>query len=170
MAASEDNIIRMQVEEDLQIFGLRPRPVEANETSPGTVLPSHDKYAPAEDRPANQQPTLRSGRKITTIHDVIQHTSKSPATEGPQETTQHTKAGDRPDKSDTVLDDVEAVDVPITVMGWNSGPSPLDAWLNQSAVPSGNLAKNASAEDEQNVGDLVAKEIEEIEIFRTYIS
>ena len=52
----------------------------------------------------------------------------------------------------------------LSVMDWNSGASPLDAWLNQSAVPS-----TAAALDQQestNPGiDLLTQEIDEIKVF-----
>ncbi|MCJ1456069.1 hypothetical protein MMC28_006426 [Mycoblastus sanguinarius] len=53
----------------------------------------------------------------------------------------------------------------VTTIDWNNGASPLDAWLNQSAVPStgaipGHHASNCSAEDQ------IAQELEEIKVFR----
>ena len=53
----------------------------------------------------------------------------------------------------------------LTAMDWNSGASPLDAWLNQSAVPS-----TAAASDQQESikldFDPLAQEIDGIKVFR----
>lgn len=53
----------------------------------------------------------------------------------------------------------------LTVVDWNSGTSPLDAWLNQSAVPSTNPVL-----DHQEIveleSDVFAQETEEIKVFR----
>ena len=53
----------------------------------------------------------------------------------------------------------------VTAMDWNSGASSLDAWLNQSAVPSTATAPQPS--DPGNLEtDLVAREAKEIKVFR----
>ena len=53
----------------------------------------------------------------------------------------------------------------LTVMDWNSGTSPLDAWLNQSAVPSSTTV--LSQQESINLeSDLLAQEIDEIKVFR----
>ena len=53
----------------------------------------------------------------------------------------------------------------LTVMDWNSGATPLDAWLNQSAVPS-----TTPALDHQDIvnpeSHLLTQEIEELKVFR----
>lgn len=53
----------------------------------------------------------------------------------------------------------------LTVMDWNSGTSPLDAWLNQSAVPSSTRALNQQ-ESIESESDLLAQEIDEMKVFR----
>ena len=53
----------------------------------------------------------------------------------------------------------------LTAMDWNSGASPLDAWLNQSAVPSMTVALDQQRPTKLG-GDLLAQEIEEIKVFR----
>ena len=53
----------------------------------------------------------------------------------------------------------------LTVMDWNSGASPLDAWLNQSAVPSTTPALDHQ-ETVNPESDLLAQEVEEIKVFR----
>lgn len=50
----------------------------------------------------------------------------------------------------------------LTIMDWNSGTSRLDAWLNQSAVPSTTAATNRHI----SKTDLLPQEIEEIKVFR----
>ncbi len=53
----------------------------------------------------------------------------------------------------------------VTAMDWNSGASPLDAWLNQSAVPSTTEALNQRG-PMKPTNDLLAQEMEEIKVFR----
>ena len=64
------------------------------------------------------------------------------------------KDGDRASNYDTV-----------TAMDWNSGASPLDAWLNQSAIPSTAVAPESLYSGDSNK-DLIAQELEEIKVFR----
>ena len=52
----------------------------------------------------------------------------------------------------------------VTAIDWNSGATPLDAWLNQSAVPS--PAPQQLQLQQSRHKDLVAREIEEIKVFR----
>ena len=51
-------------------------------------------------------------------------------------------------------------------MDWNSGVSPLDAWLNQSAIPYTAPTVDLQEEKRRSRKDSVAQEIEEIKIFR----
>ena len=53
----------------------------------------------------------------------------------------------------------------LTVMDWNSGVSPLDAWLNQSAVPFTTTALKQQERVKQE-SDILAQEIEEMKVFR----
>ena len=53
----------------------------------------------------------------------------------------------------------------LSVMDWNSGASPLDVWLNQSAVPSTTAALKQQ-ESVKPEGDILVQEIEEIKFFR----
>ena len=54
----------------------------------------------------------------------------------------------------------------VTAMDWNSGASPLDSWLNQSAIPS--LLPGPVEEPPQVfTKDLIERETEEIKVFRT---
>ena len=56
----------------------------------------------------------------------------------------------------------------VTAMDWNSGATPLDAWLNQSAVPSivplPQTQRNTSGSSSD---DLAVKELEDLKFFRT---
>lgn len=53
----------------------------------------------------------------------------------------------------------------VTAMDWNSGASPLDSWLNQSAIPS--LSATNLEPSRISEKDLIAREAEEIRVFRT---
>lgn len=53
----------------------------------------------------------------------------------------------------------------LTVMDWNSGASPLDAWLNSSAVPSTTAALDQQESMKPEIDHLV-QEIEEMKVFR----
>ena len=56
----------------------------------------------------------------------------------------------------------------ITAMDWNSGATPLNAWLNQSAVPSiVPLPQTQNYQSDFSSDDLAAKELEDLKIFRT---
>ena len=54
----------------------------------------------------------------------------------------------------------------VTAMDWNCGASPLDAWLNQSAVPSTAPDVVSPCHLDSPAKDLVAREVEEIKVFR----
>ena len=54
----------------------------------------------------------------------------------------------------------------LTAMDWNSGASPLDAWLNQSAIPYTAPTVDLREEKGSSRKDSVAQEIEEIKVFR----
>ena len=56
----------------------------------------------------------------------------------------------------------------VTAMDWNSGATPLDAWLNQSAVPSiVPLPQTQRNQSGSSSDDLAAKELEDLKVFRT---
>ncbi|KAL8991004.1 MAG: hypothetical protein Q9169_007971 [Polycauliona sp. 2 TL-2023] len=54
----------------------------------------------------------------------------------------------------------------LTAMDWNSGASPLESWLNQSAIPS-SAPVHESSERTQSLACSAALELEEIKIFRS---
>ena len=53
----------------------------------------------------------------------------------------------------------------VTAMDWNSGASPLDSWLNQSAIPS-LLPEPVEEPPQVSMKDLIERETEEIKVFR----
>lgn len=56
----------------------------------------------------------------------------------------------------------------VTTIDWNSGATPLDAWLNQSAVPSiMPLPQTQRNQSGSSNDDLAAKELEDLKVFRT---
>ena len=64
---------------------------------------------------------------------------------------------------DTELHDHQTV----TALDWNSGFTPLESWLNQSAIPSPSpIYGNEGKEDVVMTEDPVAQETEEIKVFR----
>ena len=123
---SEEDIARQQAEEDLRLYGSRPKPpdeVDIDESAQLANLPpkrNASEFEAAVDRPAK----VRKRRERKAFN-------------------------------------YEAV----TAMDWNSGASPLEVWLNQSAVPS-----TAAALDLPDPGGskekFIAQEIEEIKVFR----
>ena len=62
----------------------------------------------------------------------------------------------------------KACDSPtVTALDWNSGASPLDAWLNQSAVPlEFGIPESHNQRQEPSETDLIAQEVREINVFR----
>ena len=123
---SEEDIARQQTEEDLRLYGSRPKPADAvdigESTQLGNPIPKRDASAfeAMVERPAK----LAKREECKTFDDGA-----------------------------------------VTAMDWNCGASPLDAWLNQSAIPS--TATVLELPDQRDsVEDLVAQEVEEIKVFR----
>ena len=55
----------------------------------------------------------------------------------------------------------------VTAVDWNSGASPLDAWLNQSAVPlKFGVLESHDQRQKPPEADLIAQEVKEINVFR----
>ena len=66
-------------------------------------------------------------------------------------------------KSDTKSHNYLAV----TALDWNSGSTPLESWLNQSAIPSTSpIFRNEGKEDVVVTEDPIVQEMEEIKVFR----
>ena len=123
---SEDDIVRQQIEGDLQLYGSRPEPLDTVEVEESTQL-AH----------------LPPKRNASDFKAVVDRLSI------------------RSDKDQSKEFNYEA----LTVMDWNSGTSPLDAWLNQSAVPSTNPVMDHQ-ETVDLESDVFAQETEEIKVFR----
>ena len=126
MKISEDDIVRRQIEYDMQIYGSMPEPPDTVEVDESTQL-------------ANLPPKRNASDFKSVVNRLAKTSEKDQSKEFNYET--------------------------LTVMDWNSGASPLDAWLNQSAVPS-----TTPALDHQEIvspeSDLLAQEVEEIKVFR----
>ena len=126
MKLSEDDIVRRQIEGDLQLYGSRPEPPDTVEVDESTQLAS--------------LPPKRNASEFKAVVDRLAITSE---------------------KDQRKEFNYEA----LTVIDWNSGTSPLDAWLNQSAVPSTNPALDHK-EIVDLESDLLALETEELKVFR----
>ena len=126
MKLSEDDIVRQQIEGDLQLYGSRPEPPDTVEVDESSHLAG--------------LPPKRNASEFKAVVDRLATTNE---------------------KDQGKEFNYEA----LTVMDWNSGTSPLDAWLNQSAVPSTNpiLGHDGSLDLES---DLLALETEELNVFR----
>lgn len=77
-------------------------------------------------------------------------------------------AVNRPSKVRRTMESKELNYQGVTAMDWNSGATPLDAWLNQSAVPSiVPLPRTSRNQSGSPSDDLAAKELEGLKVFRT---
>lgn len=123
---SEEDTARQQVEEDLRLYGSRPKPADAvdigESTRLGNPIPKRD--ASAFEAIVERPVKLTKREEWKTFDDGA-----------------------------------------VTAMDWNSGGSPLDAWLNQSAIPSSATILELP-DQRDSVEDLVAQEVEEIKVFR----
>ena len=72
---------------------------------------------------------------------------------------------DRPTKVRKIEEPESDAAPRVTAMDWNSGASPLDSWLNQSAIPSPSTTNQEPSRPPEK--DLLAQEAEEIRAFRT---
>ena len=99
-----------------------------------------------------------------TINEHIQPSNLPPK----RGATEFDEAVNRPAKVRRKTESKELDHQRVTAMDWNSGATPLDAWLNQSAVPSvapvPQTQKNQSCSSSD---DLAAKELEDLKVFRT---
>ena len=124
---SEEDIARQQAEEDLRLYGSRPKPADAVDIGESTQLGN-----PIRKRDAS-------------AFEVIL---------------------DRPAKLAKREERKTFDDGAVTAMDWNGGASPLDAWLNQSAIPSAATVLEL-LDERDSVEHLVAQEVEEIKVFRS---
>lgn len=72
----------------------------------------------------------------------------------------------RPAKMPRLFEDAGPENKVLTAIDWHSGASPLEAWLNQSAIPTVG-ASQADNERTTSVESQIAQEIEEIKNFRS---
>lgn len=70
----------------------------------------------------------------------------------------------RPAKARRIEESGDISHQAVTAVDWNSGTSPLDAWLNQSAIPA--AVPQQSQQQQSGSHDATAKELEEIKVFR----
>jgi hypothetical protein len=54
----------------------------------------------------------------------------------------------------------------VTAVDWNSGTSPMEVWLNQSAIPSTAEIVDSLEGSQHSRKDAIAQEVEEIKVFR----
>ncbi|KAI4218626.1 MAG: hypothetical protein LQ349_008637, partial [Xanthoria aureola] len=72
----------------------------------------------------------------------------------------------RPAKMPRLFEDAGPESQVLTAMDWHSGASPLEAWLNQSAIPT-IAANQGDNQPATSVESQIAQEIEEIKTFRS---
>ena len=126
VTVSEDDVVRVQAEEDLRLYGSRNEPLDVVEVD--------------EDAKLTGLPPKRS---VTDFEAAVKRPAKV------------RKKGESRDFNYHA----------ITALDWNNGASPLDAWLNQSALPSTDLS-NQQPTKKFAKGDPAALEEEEIKVFR----
>ncbi|KAL8837526.1 MAG: hypothetical protein Q9170_002485 [Blastenia crenularia] len=71
---------------------------------------------------------------------------------------------DRPIKLRNTFEYKDPKHQTLTAVDWNNGTSPMEAWLNQSAIPSIAPRKN---DEEPILTSLAAQELEEVKVFRS---
>ena len=128
VVVTEDDVARLQAEEDLRLYGDRPEPGDVVEVD--------------EDTHLSGLPPKRTASEFEA-------------------------AVDRPAKVRKKGESKEFNYQAVTAMDWNSGASPLEAWLNESAIPSSASVnineKQATDPPDKNP---IAQEEEEIKVFR----
>ena len=98
--------------------------------------------------------------EVVDVDEAMQLANLSPK----RSASEFEAAVDRPAKARRTGESKDVNDQAITAMDWNSGASPLDAWLNQSAAP---LAVPRQDQEQQSRHeDPAATEREEIKVFR----
>jgi len=144
----DDEVAQRQAKEDLLLHGRRPKPHDPEEL-----------YASTSDPMELDTPVQTRKRNASELQgSEIEHPSKS-RKEGDSERQSAIQTSDWGEQA-SPNNNVTAID-------WNSGKSPLDAWLNQSAVPSAILPlEPGSEEKESRDREATAREMKEIEFFR----
>lgn len=145
----DDELAQRQAKEDLLLYGRRPKPQDPEDVYPSTIDPMELDF-PVQTRKRNASELQAS---------EIERPFKT-RKEGDSERQSAIKASH--------LGEQASLDKNVTAIDWNSGKSPLDAWLNQSAVPSAILPLEPRVEDKESRDrGATARELKEIEFFRT---
>ncbi|KAL8786407.1 MAG: hypothetical protein Q9213_002823 [Squamulea squamosa] len=134
----EESVAAMQDDEDLKLYGARSKPAEVIEM----------------DEPRDSLLSRGHKRGLSALGaSTLQPASKLFKQDTSGSDSQHFQ-------SDTT-------NVSCSLMDWNAGPTPLDAWLNQSAIPaprgSTNIDRHVDEPTNQNYDDAEATDVE---IFR----
>jgi hypothetical protein len=130
--AVDDEVGQRQAEEDLQIFGSRPIPGDADELE---EMSSRD--TPKTDFKCGD---LDSGAVKDLLPGKLRH-----------EETVYAASHGTPD---------------VTAMDWNSGATPIESWLNQSAVPCAGMSTSLEEEQAPQHQETAKREKEELPFFR----
>ena len=191
----EEEVRRKQEAEDLQLYGKRLEPMDAVDTDEGTEFAnSLPKRGIAEfgagqfnpkissstqkkhkckicakrfTRPSSLQTHMYchegekpfacgaegSDRRFSVESNLLRHRKVHEGVNGPAKRRK--------------LDESRDFDpAAVTSMDWNSGMTPIESWLNQSAVPSPVPIPSLDAEDSNQGSNPTIKELEEIKVFR----
>lgn len=141
----DDEVAQRQAKEDLQLHGTTPRPRDPEEFYVSIAEPMQRKFP--RKRTASELQTSGFERPSKLRKDNLSEMECVPV-----------------DYS-TLSPQVTSNDY-VPTINWNSGKSPLDAWLNQSALPSATLSlENEPQEKEFREQEATAREVKEIEFF-----
>ncbi|KAL8774267.1 MAG: hypothetical protein Q9209_001018 [Squamulea sp. 1 TL-2023] len=135
MQEEEESVAAMQDDEDLKLYGARSKPAEVIEM----------------DESGDSSLNRGHKRGLSALGPgTLQPASKLFKQDTPGFDSQYFQ-------SDTT-------NVSCSLMDWNAGPTPLDAWLNQSAIPtprgSINIARHVDESTDQNHDNAEATDIE----------
>lgn len=143
-----DEVAQRQAKEDLLLHGNRPKPQDSEEIYASMIDPME------LDSPAQTRKRMASEMQASDIGRL----SKTRKEDNPdrQSAIHPSDLGERAGRNNNV-----------TAIDWNGGKSPLDAWLNQSALPSAiqPLGPEFEEKDRQE-REATAREMKEIEFFR----
>lgn len=144
MLEEDEDIFRRQAEEDIQLFGARPKPQDPEEYNEAMQLD-----------PSNQ----KRKRAHSETHFGAPSRKKKP---GKEQLFSPSITGD--DTGETSFDSANKA---IPAIDWNSGETPLKAWLNQSALPSTGLPEeDVQANDVRRKQEATSLEGKELEFYR----
>lgn len=144
MMEEDDKVAQRQAEEDLLLHGSRPKPQDPEEV-----------YASMVDRMELDSPVRTRKRNASDMQaSEIERPSKCRKEVRSVMDSSTGRSRASPNNNITTID-------------WNSGKSPLDAWLNQSAFPSEVIPVEVGVEEKENQErEATVREMKEIEFFR----